>query len=89
MTVKDLKDKAVDNFWSHLCDYHMPLTVDIVYSDVAYPTEGAHDEDEKTSQVEYLKKENDRLERKVKELEKEIREMKTARERTEQVKKEV
>ena len=89
MTVKDLKDKAVDNFWSHLCDYHMPLTVDIVYSDVAIPTEGAHDEDEKTSQVEYLKKENDRLERKVKELEKEIREMKTARERTEQVKKEV
>ena len=55
-TVESAKDNAVDNFWSHLCDYHMPLTVDIVYSDVAIPTEGAHDEDEKTSQVEDLKK---------------------------------
>ena len=81
MTVQIAKENAVGNFWSHLCDYHMPLTVDIVYSDVAYPTEGAHDEDEKTSQVEDLKKENDRLKRKVKELEKEIEELKKQHEK--------
>ena len=71
-TVEDLKDKAVDNFFLHLCGYHMPLTVKIVYSDVAIPTESAHDEDE----VEYLKKQIDMLERKVKKLEKEKDELK-------------
>ena len=81
MTVQIAKENAVGNFWSHLCDYHMPLTVDIVYSDVAYPTEGAHDEDDKTSQVEDLNKENNRLKRKVKELEKEIEELKKQHEK--------
>ena len=77
MKVEALKDRAVDDFYGHLCGYHMPLTVDIVYSDVALPTEGAHDEDKKMSrELERLKEENDRLEGKVKELERKIEEMK-------------
>ena len=71
-TAEDLKDKAVDDFFRHLCGCHMPLTVDIVYSDIAIPTEGAHDEDE----VEDSKKQSDMLERKVKKLEKEKDELK-------------
>ena len=71
-TVEELKDKAVDNFSLHLCGYHMPLTVDIVYDGI--PTKG--DEGKEMSWEEVLEEENDNLRNKIAELEKEIEEMK-------------
>ena len=71
-TVERLKDDAVDNFCLHLCGYHMPLTVDIVYDDT--PTEG--DEGKKMSWEEHLEAENDNLRSEIEKLKKIIEEMK-------------